>query len=52
MIKAKSHECREMFKKGINDVLDRLRQNINEPEEDDAAKPEFNVKPNDAAQPK
>ena len=52
MIKAKSHECREMFKKGINDVLDRLRQNINEPEEDDAAKPEFNVKPNDASQPK
>ena len=48
MIKAKSQECREMFKKGINDNLDRLRQNINEPEDEEAAKPEFNAKPNDA----
>ena len=51
MIKAKSHECRDMFKKGIEEVLDRLRQNINEPEDEDAGKPEFNVKP-DASQPK
>ena len=52
-IKQKSHECREMFKKGINDVLDRLRQSINEPEDDDpSSKPEFNQKPTDASQPK